>query len=72
MSQQLVIPNFEIERLVLKFDKDIKFNSNPDLVIINKKDPILNKSIIDRRKFCKIFDGEYYVFFQAMKNGKCN
>tara|TARA_B100000989_G_scaffold283467_1_gene249391 strand:+ start:172 stop:1518 length:1347 start_codon:yes stop_codon:yes gene_type:complete len=72
MSQQLIIPNFEIERLVLKFDKDIKFNSDPDLVIINKKDTILNKSIIDRKKFCKIFDGEYYVFFQVMKNEKCN
>ena len=72
MSQQLVVPNFEIERLVLKFDKDIKFNLEPDLVIINKKDPVLNKSIIDSSKFCKIFDGEYYVFYQVMKNDKCN
>ena len=72
MSQQLVIPNFEIDRLVLKFDKDIKFNSEPDLVIVDKKDPILNKSIIDPNKFCKVFDGQYYVFYQVMKNDKCN
>ena len=72
MSQQLIIPNFEIDRLLLKFDKDIKFNSEPDLVILNKKDPILKKSIIDPNKFCKIFDGEYYLFYQVMKNDNCN
>ena len=72
MSQQLIIPNFETDRLLLKFDNNMKFNSDPDLIIVNKKDPVLNKSKIDLNKFCKVFDGEYYVFYQIMKNDKCN
>ena len=72
MSQQLIIPNFETDRLLLKFDNNMKFNSDPDLIIVNKKDPVLSKSKIDLNKFCKVFDGEYYVFYQIMKNDKCN
>ena len=72
MPQHLIIPNYEIDRLVQKFDNNIEFNSDPDMIIINKKDPILSKSIIDPKKFCKTFDGAFYIFYQVIKNEKCN
>ena len=72
MPQHLIIPNYEIDRLVQKFDNNIEFNSDPDIIIINKKDPILSKSFIDPKKFCKTFDGAFYIFYQVIKNEKCN
>ena len=73
MSQQLIMPNFEIERLVQKFVNYKKKHSVPDLIIINKNDSILSKSIIDYKIFCKNFDGEIYLLYLNKKKiNKCN
>ena len=73
MSQQLIIPNFEIERFINKFENFNENYNEPNLIIINKKDSILAKSVIDPEIFCKIFDGEFYVFYHSInKDKKCN
>jgi hypothetical protein len=72
LSQQLVIPNNEISRLLLKFDDLNIVYDDPDLIILNKENDILKKSIINLEKFCKAFDGEYYIFYHKLVNNlKC-
>ena len=68
LSQQLIVPNNEIKRLLLKFDNYNTFYDHPDLIIINKENIILDKSIIDLNKFCKAFDGKHYVFYHRLLN----
>ena len=66
LSQQLVMPNEEISRLILKFDstKLLSFMT-PALIIIDKRDAILKKSKIDKKKFCKAFEGKIYDFYYS-------
>ena len=72
LSQQLIIPNYEIQRLLKKFENSNQNYSDPDLIILKKKDLILKKSFIDLKSFCKIFDGEIYVFYHKIsKSNKC-
>ena len=68
LSQQLVVPNNEIKRLLLKFDDRNSDYNDPDLIIINKKNNTINNSIINLNKFCKAFDGKYYVFYHKLLN----
>jgi hypothetical protein len=67
LSHQLVMPNNEIKRLLLKFDKINSDPEDPDLIILNKDNKALVKSKIDLKKFCKKFDGKYYVFYYKSK-----
>jgi hypothetical protein len=72
LSQQLIIPNNEISRLLLKFDHLNIIYDDPDLIIFNKENDILKKSIINLEKFCKAFDGEHYIFYHKLVNNlKC-
>ena len=72
LSQQLVVPNNEIKRLLLKFDDLNSAYNDPDLIIINKQHNIVNKSIINLNKFCKAFDGKHYVFYyKLLDNFNC-
>jgi hypothetical protein len=68
LSQQLVVPSDEIERLLLKFDNIIPYYEHPNLIIINKKNKILVKSIIDLNFFCKEFEGEYYIYYRNLES----
>ena len=74
LSQQLIMPNEEIERFVAKFENSINSNySNPKMIIINKNNFILAKSKIDPAKFCKSFEGDYYDFYYSFKlKENCN
>ena len=64
LSQQLAIPNDELQRLIKKFDFEKVSNfSDPEIIIINKKNPILIKSNIDLDDFCKKFEGKFYDFY---------
>ena len=64
LSQQLIMPNEEFERLMLKYDLD-NFSSFvvPDIIVIDKRDEILKKSIIDNKNFCRAFYGKIYTFY---------
>ena len=73
MSQQIIVPNFEINRILKKLKNYNQKYSDPDLIILNKKDPILSKSTIDLKIFCKIFDGSHYVFYNKRNSdNKCS
>lgn len=64
LSQQLIMPNEEFERFMSKYDLD---NSSsfviPDMIIIDKRDEILSRSVINNKKFCRVFDGKIYTFY---------
>ncbi len=68
LSQQLIMPNEEFERLMLKYDLD-NFSSFvvPDIIVIDKRDEILKKSIIDNKNFCRAFYGKIYTFYYNNK-----
>ena len=63
LSQQLIVPNNEIDRLLLKFDIFESYTDNPDLIIINKKNKVLAKSLIDLKIFCKKFEGQIFIYY---------
>ena len=73
MSQQLVMPNNEIERFLTKFDSKINTPyTNPHIIIINKDNPVLIKSNIDLNSFCKSFEGKFYDFYYSFNlSRKC-
>jgi len=74
LSQQLIMPNEEMERFLIKFDslKNSPY-SLPNIIIINKVNPILTKSKINLNKFCKSFEGKFYDFYYSYKLKKdCN
>jgi hypothetical protein len=64
LSQQLIMPNEEFERFMSKYDLD---NSSsfviPDMIIIDKRDEILSRSVINNKNFCRVFDGKIYTFY---------
>ena len=67
LSQQLIMPNNEIQRLLLKFDQTLVVSyKNPEIIIINKTNSILNKSIVDENIFCKAFEGKFYVLYYSL------
>ena len=73
LSQQLVMPNEEIKRFLIKFDSiaGVPFN-NPQIIIINKNNSILIKSDIDLNNFCKSFEGKFYDFYYSFDlNAEC-
>ena len=73
LSQQLAIPNDEFQRLMEKFNsKTISTFSDPEIIIINKKNPILIKSNINLDNFCKRFEGKFYDFYyNLILNSNC-
>ena len=66
LSQQLIVPNDELNRLLLKFDNFNTLSKEPDLIIINKENKIINKSIVDPDKFCKAYNGKHYVLYYKL------
>ena len=74
LSQQLAIPNDEFRRLIKKFDFITTSNfSDPEIIIINKKNPILIKSNIDPNNYCKKFEGKFYDFYYNLNlNSNCS
>ena len=73
LSQQLAIPNYEFQRLIKKFDfQKVSNFSDPKIIIINKKNPILIKSHINPNYFCKKFEGIFYDFYYNLNlNSNC-
>ena len=64
LSQQYAMPNDEIERFLTKFNSisDTSF-VDPEMIIINKDNPVLINSHIDLSFFCKSFEGVFYDFY---------
>jgi len=73
LSQQLIMPNEELERFLIKYDTVNKsLFLSPKIIIINKKNLILKKSYIDNNIFCKAFEGKIYDFYYNFElNDEC-
>ena len=73
LSQQLIMPNEELERFLTKYET--KNNSTflpPKIIIINKENLILKKSSIDNDAFCKAFEGKIYDLYYSFElNDDC-
>jgi len=68
LSQQLVVPNSEINRLLLKFDSLNSYYDDPDFIIINKNNKVLTNSFIDLNFFCKEFEGEHFIYYHKLES----
>ena len=69
-SQQLIIPQFEINRLILKFlNFNKKINIEPKLIIVNKNDKFLQNLNINAEIFCRLNINEtYFVYIDKTIN----
>ena len=69
-SQQLIIPNFEINRLVTKFLSISEINQKkPKIIIINNHDFFSKNVKIDRKLYChKIINETYEIFYNKELN----
>jgi hypothetical protein len=71
MSQQLIMPNDEIDRFIAKFNSETSTPYvNPHIIIINKNNPVLIKSNVDLNSFCKSFEGKFYDFYYSLNLSK--
>ena len=70
-SHQFALPNFEIKRLLKKFD-DTNINDSyyPDLLILNKKHNLFKQVVVNKIKYCKKYDGIEFDFY--FLNKFCN
>jgi hypothetical protein len=73
LSQQLIMPNEEVERFLKKYQSENEASFLiPKIIIINKKDYILAKAYISNKAFCKAFDGKIYDFYYSFDlNQEC-
>ena len=63
-SQQLIIPQFEINRLILEFlNFNKKINIEPKLIIINENDKFMQNLNINTNIFCRININETYSVY---------
>ena len=66
LSQQLIMPNEELERFLSKYESENNsFFLPPKIIIINKKNSILKKSYVSNNKYCKAFEGKIYDFYYS-------
>jgi len=70
-SHQFALPNFEIKRLLKKFDDtNIDDSYSPDLLILDKNHYIFKEVVINKIKYCKKYDGVEFDFY--LLNELCN
>ena len=72
-SQQIAIPNDEFSRLKEKF---LYINNEilpqPKIIILNKELSLFKNVRINKNKYCKIFDGDFYIlFFLSTEKNNC-
>ena len=71
-SQQLIMPKFEINRLVQKFLNKKENNLVPEIIVINKGDFFSKNINIDMNLYChKIINETYEIYYYKDLNQKC-
>jgi hypothetical protein len=72
-SQQLIIPKFEIQRLITKFEKfEFKETLKPKLIVANLNDNFSSNIIINDDFYCsKIINNTYKIYY-VKNNVECN
>ena len=69
-SQQSAIPNEEFDRMQRKFMKYKLTNfEKPEIIVLEKLNPITRKIKIEKENYCKLYDGNIYVLYLKKKNG---
>ena len=64
MQQQSIIPNFELSKLKNKFlNHNFNFFNEPNIIILNKDKEIFSQIEIDKKKYCKLFNGEKLILY---------
>ena len=71
-SQQLIIPKFEINRLIKKFlGRKLNNQIKPEIIIINNNDFFSQKIKIDKDLFChKMINKTYEIFYKKTEINK--
>ncbi len=68
-SQQSAIPNEEFDRLQRKFMKYKLINfKKPEMIVLEKLNPITRKIKIEKENYCKLYDGNIYVLYLKKKH----
>lgn len=62
IAHQFAIPNFEKERFLKKFSKNVKLEL-PDYIIIDKAQTFWSKGHVSKNMFVKYFENENYIIF---------
>ncbi len=61
---QFAIPNFELDRLVAKYENSKKNNNlSPEIVLIDLNKDIINQYSINQINYCKAFSGSQYNLY---------
>ena len=69
LSQQSIIPKYELDRLQQDFDNYKPDNKKSDIIVINKKDKFTLSLNLPKKDYCKVFDGVFFMmFFNKEKN----
>lgn len=63
LSQQSVIPKYELIRLKQEFDNYKTNELKSDIIVINKRDKFTIFSNLSEKEYCKVFDGEIFKMF---------
>ena len=74
LQQQSIIPNFELSRLENKFlNHNFNFFNEPNIIILNKDKEIFSQIAIDKKKYCKLFNGEKLILYVSRnQENNCN
>jgi hypothetical protein len=69
ISQQIAIPNEEFNRLKIKFYENQSINfEKPEIILLEKLNPITRKIKIEKGNYCKLYDGNIYVLYLKKKH----
>jgi len=69
LSQQSIIPKYELDRLKKDFNNYKPDNAKSDIIVINKKDKFMLTLNLPENDYCKVFDGDFFMmFFNKEKN----
>ena len=61
---QFAIPNFELDRLIAKYENFKENNNlNPEIVLIDLNKDIIKKYSINQINYCKTFSGSHYNLY---------
>jgi hypothetical protein len=69
ISQQIAIPNEEFNRLKIKFYENQSINfEKPEIILLEKLNPITRKIKIEKGNYCKLYDGNIYILYFKKKH----
>ena len=71
LSQQSIIPKYELDRLKQDFDNYETNYNKSDIIVINKKDEFTLSLNLPEKEYCKVFDGKVFMMFFNKEKYSC-